>query len=124
MLAGNNHQVHRAGVLQNPPISHRQPRAVPQHQRGQRPFPAMGFYAKHALTHTVAPGTDATGGIQALAAFHRTSGTDVLPQQPGLVIERLRIDQAAQALQPHRQPPGFAGPQFRTAIPGQTQPRG
>ncbi|MNX89374.1 hypothetical protein D3C86_1213880 [compost metagenome] len=123
MLTGNHQQVHRAGVLQHAPIRHRQTRAITQHQRRQGSLATLGIDCEQALTQAIAPAARPAGGAQQLAALDRAGSANALRQQPGLVIERLWVDQAVWPLEAHRQTPGLAGPQRGAAIPGQTQPR-
>ncbi len=121
VLTGNHQQVHGAGVLQYLPVATRQPRAIAQHQRGQPAFPALCIDRQQTLTNTVAPGR--MRGRQPSTVHHRTGRADALGQQPGLIIESIRVNQPTGALELDRQTPALAAAHLRAAVPRHTDQR-
>ncbi|MNF86954.1 hypothetical protein D3C84_694050 [compost metagenome] len=110
--------MHRAGVLQYLPVFATQPGAVPEHQRRQRAVSPLGIHRQQTLTDCIAPGP--LGWRKAFALLDRPGRPDALCQQPGLVVEGLRIEEPDRALQLDCQTPALAAVHRRPAIPGQT----
>ena len=140
--AGNRHQVGRPGAVEGRPqvavdgalVAHRQrhqdagPRVVGGRQHG-------GERGSHRVAQAL---DDVTGlpdhGVQALrrGRAHIAGRPDVAFEQPGLVVEAVRVGVAVRALQPDRQLPALAGTQRRAheilavappLVPGQHHPR-
>ncbi|MNI54998.1 hypothetical protein D3C73_1099230 [compost metagenome] len=109
--------MHRAGVLQYLPVFATQPGTVPEHQRGQRAASTLGIHRLQTLADAVAPGP--LGWRKAFALLDRPGRPDVLCQQPGLVVERLRIEEPDRALQFDCQTPALPTVHRRPAVPGQ-----
>ena len=124
VLPGDDHQVHGAGVLQQTPVLRRQAGTIAEHQCGDAALPSPGGHRQQALAQGVAPAAQATGRGQALTRLDRPRGADTLGQQPGFVIETLRIDQAMGTLEIDCQTPTLAGQHLWPAIPGQAHPGG
>ncbi len=121
VLAGDHQQMHGAGVLQYLPILATEPRAITEHQRCQRALASLRIHRQQALANAVAPCMP--GLSQALAILDRAGCADPLREQPGLVVEGVRVEQATRALQLHRQAPAFAAVDRRPGVPGQAQQR-
>ncbi|MNZ90354.1 hypothetical protein D3C78_1093130 [compost metagenome] len=121
MLTGNHQQMHGAGGLQDLPVGIVESRTVAQHQRRQGALATARLHRQQAAAQVVPPAGRSAGHAQALAGLDRAAGADAPGRQPGFVIEGMRIDQPARALEAHRQTPDFAGGQRRRAIPGQAQ---
>ncbi|MNI39934.1 hypothetical protein D3C73_941300 [compost metagenome] len=104
--------------MQYLPVFTVQPSAIAQHQGRQRTGPTLGVHRLQALADTVAPGP--AGFNEALAILDGSGGTDALRQQPGVIIEGMRIEQPGRTFQFHRQSPALAAADRWPAIPGQT----
>ena len=113
--------MHRAGVLQHAPVGATEPGVVTQHQCRQGTRAAERLDREQLLAQRIAPGRRAHRRLQAFAGLDRARGADTLSQQPGFVVEALRVDQATRALELDRQAPALTGPHRRAVIPGQAQ---
>ncbi|CRN00091.1 hypothetical protein [Pseudomonas sp. 34 E 7] len=108
--------MHGAGVLQHLPLLRPQPGAVTQHQGRQGGLMGLRIGGHQALTQTVAQGV--AGRREALAVFHRARGPNALRQQPGLVVDAMKIEQPGRPLEGDSQAPSLPTAHRRPAVPG------
>ena len=133
MQAGDRHQVPDPGATEDLPVGVANRALVTDRQRHHDAGVwRIGQALQHALAHRAAqPVHLLHEGLRRIVeqlrvAAHVAGGPDAAFQQPGLVVETVRIGKAMRALQPHHQAPALTRARRRPrsslaplAIPGQ-----
>ena len=107
-----------SGVLKHAPVSGGQTAVIAYHQCREGAGAALSINRQQALSQLVTPCQLSFSHRHALSGFNRAAGTDPSSEEPGLVIKRVRIDQASRPFQFGSQPPSLP-----CLHPGATVPR-